>query len=397
MKKTIFSLLLATYFTGSLANPFDSLITNIQRNNPQIIAIGKWLEASEKRSRTGIFPANPEISYNYLWGNSELFGDQKEFEVTQSFQFPGYYGSLSVLQRLQYEKDQAHAIKWISNVLNEATKTYLLCVWHTKKAALLHDQVRDSEKLVKVLQEGYESGEMSKIDFNKARIMHIQIENEWQKTQSQIDILKEQLRQYNGGAPMESIAYEYPPNHELPALDSLLNQLQVYNPEVRIADIAIKQGERQVKVEKMDRLPVFEAGFKSETILNQDLRGIHAGISLPLWNNKNRVISAVLENEFLQSSYYQVLNETRTALTSAYHVTSSQLNNYLKLKEVLEEEMFLEGRLVLLVAGQITFSEYYIEKQFLNESMLELLEVEKDFYLQRNVLLSFLPGFDFPY
>jgi len=43
------------------AQPLDSLLQQVEQNNPRLKALHKWLEAEETLAKTGIFPDNPEI------------------------------------------------------------------------------------------------------------------------------------------------------------------------------------------------------------------------------------------------------------------------------------------------------------------------------------------------
>ncbi|MBE0673280.1 MAG: hypothetical protein IH591_01340 [Bacteroidales bacterium] len=62
--------------------------------------------------------------------------------------------------------------------------------------------------------------------------------------------------------------------------------------DIRISRIGLEASGQKVKLEKMSRLPVLEAGYKAETILDQKLLGLHGGITVPLWENRNRIKQA---------------------------------------------------------------------------------------------------------
>jgi outer membrane protein, heavy metal efflux system len=93
MKRKIYIILfLIAPLLGSTQN-LDSFLKSVDQNHPRIVALEKWLEAEKTRARTGVYPDNPKISYDYLFGNTEAIGDQQEFEIMQSFKLPGYYSS----------------------------------------------------------------------------------------------------------------------------------------------------------------------------------------------------------------------------------------------------------------------------------------------------------------
>ena len=106
MKKLIYILFFMALSIPVSSQTLDSLIDNVKRNNLQLIAMQKWLEGERTRARTGIYPDNPEATYVYLWGNSDAFGNQQEFEFIQSFKLPGYYNSKSDVQHLQFDQNE---------------------------------------------------------------------------------------------------------------------------------------------------------------------------------------------------------------------------------------------------------------------------------------------------
>ena len=98
----------------------DNFLQNIEQNNPRLIALQKWLKAEETKAKTGIYPDNPEVSYNHLWGNPDVIGNQQELEITQSFKLPGYYTSKSAVQKLNFQQKQSLAEKEKREVLHTA-------------------------------------------------------------------------------------------------------------------------------------------------------------------------------------------------------------------------------------------------------------------------------------
>jgi outer membrane protein TolC len=130
----------------------------------------------------------------------------------------------------------------------------------------------------------------------------------------------------------------------------------------------------------MNSLPEFQAGYKSQAFLNQKLKGVHAGVTIPLWQNKNQVKQAKLETEWSQATAKQVESVVRSEITTLYNNLETAYKNYLELKEILGEEQVSENSLDLLQAGQISFPEYLMEIQFIFDSQNKYLEIEKRYF-----------------
>ena len=49
-------------------------------------------EAQKLENKSGIYLENPEVGFDYLWGDPSSIGTRKDFSVNQSFDFPTAYG-----------------------------------------------------------------------------------------------------------------------------------------------------------------------------------------------------------------------------------------------------------------------------------------------------------------
>lgn len=382
MKKTILILSILFLSKGAvLAQSLDSLLKSVEEKNPRLIASQKWLEAEEAQAKTGIYPDNPEIGYNYLFGSPDEIGDLQEFEIIQPFKLPGYYTSKSAIQKLEYQQKELVAIKEKKSVTHTTHLVYFNIVWLTKKEGLLRKRKEESEQLAALMQEGFSRGEISKPVYDKARIYTISVQNEWQKTKTDIQISKEQLKQLNGGDSINNLTFEYPKDWLLPSLDSIIAKLPKQNPDLQIAELGIKENETRLKHQKMSNWPSFEIGYKSETILDQKLRGFHAGITIPLWKNSRRIKTAKLQSEWSEANYKHKESEARTRLISLYNKTQGYFNNHSQISTIINEQNITESNLKLLEAGQISFPEYLIEQKLVSEAIETCLLNERDYYL----------------
>ena len=380
MRKIIYPLVIIFVQIPAFGQSLDSLLFSIQKNNHRLAAMEKWLEAEQARARTGIYPDNPELSYVYMWGNSEAFGDQKEFEVIQYFKFPGYYSSKGGVQKQELVRKQIMVQKTRQELLHNTRIAYFKIVWLEKKSKLLEARSQKSEKLVNIMESGFQSGEISKPVYDRARILNINLRNELEQILTNIEVQKDLLQQMNGDLQVGNISFTYPYHWDLLDLDSVLVMARNQNADLRMARAFVEENELNVKLEKMSSLPELQAGYTSQAFLNQKLKGIHAGVTIPLWQNKNQVKQAKLETEWSQVSAQQVESIVRSEIITLYNNLETTFKNYLELKEILAEEQVSENSLDLLQAGQISFPEYLMEIQFIFDSQNKYLEIEKRYF-----------------
>lgn len=386
MNKALYTLILTLLLTPAYSQIPDSLLRSIEANNPVIRAGASWLESERARSKTGIYPANPEITWNYMWGNTDAIGDQKELEITQSFMFPGYYTAKYSMQKLDFSQKEIMVEKTRKEVLFNAANEVIMLTWLGKKEGLLVNKFNESSRLLEMMLNGFERDEISKPAFDKVRLYHLRNQTDLEKLRAEIASHRETLIMMNGGSPVNFRFTDYGSIGTLPDFDELSKKVPDSNPDIRIARITKELRGSLVRVEKLNRLPRFEAGYKGETIMNQELRGIHTGISVPLWENKNKVKQAKLEKTWSDLNYEQVVAEVTTALRMYYLKARSALDSYDNAREIISDQDLSTSTNALLDAGEISFPEYLTEIQLIFDNQLSFLETERDYYLLLNEL-----------
>lgn len=376
-------LLLATIILTSFSvksRTLDTLLISVLDNNKMLQSQERLLESEQKKSRTGVYLSNPQVSFNYLWGSPTEIGNQQELEVTQSFQSPGYYSNKSKLQTLQFNKQQFQHEKNRAVILLEARQAFFKLVYLKKKYEQLKIRNTDAKRLLKISEDRYKSGEGDRLGYDKSRIYEISTRNALKECESEIEITNQKLTQLNGGIKVEISSENYPDVYALPPLNEYLNQLSERNPDLLMAAIQKDAGMKKINFEKSGSYPTFEVGYKSEKILDLKLRGVHVGMSIPLWENKNRVKHAKLEQLYNSASFEQVTLDIENDFKSVYTKTNTLLNNLLEIKEVISGSRTQDILLEKLEAGQLSFPEYYIELQFMNETIDNYLKLELDYF-----------------
>jgi outer membrane protein, heavy metal efflux system len=285
------------------------------------------------------------------------------------------------LQQLNFEQKAALVQQEKHAILHIARTGYYNLVWLHKMQKLLETRKNESVKLVDLMNQGFEGGEVSKPEFDKARIYNMSVQAEWQKVVSGIAMQEEQLRQMSGEAFFEDVADEYPVMADLLPLDSLVAHLPLQNPELMIAQLEIEHSDLKIRNEKFNQFPSLEAGYRSEKILNQKLQGFHAGIEIPLWQNKNQVKQARIQSEWSRANLKEKENKIWSELTSIYLEIQKLQSMYSQMKVIIQDETISESSLQLLQSGHISFPEYLMEAQLIWDVKREFLETERNYFI----------------
>lgn len=382
MKRIIYSLLLAITITSlSAQDRLTKVIEEIEGNSKTLNAIRQQIEAQKLENRTDIFLHDPEVEFNYLWGNPSELGKQKELSVTQSFDFPTAYGHRKKIAKMQ---NQNLELQYKSERIDLLLKAKQLCINLAYNNALSKEyetRLSNAQQIASAYQLKFETGDASIIEKNKAMVNLTTVESEKNLIDIERKTILSELTALNGGIEIEfdDTFIATPP---LPQnFNNWYSSAEAKSPMLQYLSQQIDINKQQVKLNTALALPKFTAGYASEKVIGEDFRGITVGISIPLWENKNKVKQAkaqarstelLLDDSKLQFMMHLQQLYAKTSVmqenAQAYRSSISQHSNELLLKRALDE-------------GQISLLEYLLETEYYYDVVNKTLEAERDYNL----------------
>lgn len=381
MKLIIFLILIMSVASIGNSQSFDSLLYTVNKSNPKMLTLNKLLETEYELSKTGLYPENPFFSYGYLFGSPSVTGNQTELEISQSFKLPGYYIAKNAMQVANYEYKASIVEQNKREILYDFSITFFDLVYLIKHSTFLEELVRNSEELIGFLKLNYEKGEISKNVYDNAMINHIALKNEYSDTKSKIKSKKEEMKLMSE-FDVESLNYEYPKNWILSNENELKSRIQENNLMLKSAKNLIAESEAKIKFEKINRLPSLMASYKSENILNQKLQGFQLGISIPLWENKNKVSSSSLNNELALLQFNLIEKETNLQIKNLYNEAENKYDAWKNMNDFIENQKISENTVKLFKSGEISLLEFITELKLYIDAMKLYYSTEKEYYMK---------------
>lgn len=375
----LFSLLIFAAI-GNAQTTVDSVLFAVAVNNKTILANEQFWEAEKLQFKVGISLSNPKVDYDYLNGSPFTAGNQKEFAVTQSFDFPTAYGKKKQLSNNQIAKAEYQLIATRQEVLLLAKNTAIELIYRNKLQEELVIRKQNTEKWLSNFQTRLDKGDGNILDVNKAKLQLIQINSEYQENLSAANQLNQKLTELNGGVPILLTDTSYPQEPDIPNFSELEREIEALNPIRKYLEQEINVGKSQVVLSRALSLPRMEAGYRYQSILGQTFQGVHFGMTIPLWENKNtvKVRQASLITNELNLQVHQ--NEH-------YHEILTRYERYTNLKITLDEYKMLFGSLnntalldKSLTLGQISSIEYFLEIGYYFDALRNYLKTEKDYH-----------------
>ncbi len=366
----------------------QTVLDSVAANNLQIKASAENRDAEIAFTRTGLNPVDPQVEYGYFPGSNDVIGNKSTLSVTQSFYFPTVYSRKKDGAKLSGEKSgELHRFN-TRNVLINAASQYIELVYLDKYALELKKRAADADNVKSLFEKRLQSGDANQMEINKVRIEAARWSNELSLNEAHRTEKIQILAAMNGGKAFEFANPEYPIWQLLP-VDSILEKAIQNDPILKALGYEQQIAGNNVKLQQSLWLPQFKAGYGQETVIDGSYRGVQAGISIPLWQNKNTVKYAETQQQATESSAFAYSQQLKSNIAAKYQVAVSLKSNfdrYQKIAESIQNQDLLKKS---LNSGNISVLEYYRELLLWYETYDRYLVSAKDYYLEMIVLMQY--------
>ena len=357
----------------------ETALKAIEENNNTLKALKETTKSQKLENKTGIYLSNPEVGFNYLWGNPSTIGNRTDFSISQAFDIPTITGmknkiadERNSLAEWQYKAERM-------NILLEAKQYCIELIYFNALKKELDIRLQHAQTIASGYQNRLNSGDANILEYNKAQLSLSATTGEIARIDVERNALLSQLKRLNGG--LDIVVDDYQFNLEqLPLnFDDWYLQAEQKNPILAYIKQEVVVSQKQVSLNKAKGLPTFSAGYMSENVVGQRFQGLTMGVSVPLWENKNRVKqakSAVVAAQARQTDSKQQF----------YNQLQIQYNRALGLKNTAEsyrKSLVMANSTELLKkaldAGEISLLNYMVELGLYYNMVNQTLEAERDY------------------
>ncbi|MDR0582138.1 MAG: TolC family protein, partial [Prevotellaceae bacterium] len=335
--------------------------------------------AAQLENRTGVFLPGPEADINYLWGSPAATGNRTDIAIRQRFDIPALAGMKARIARRQNTLPEWQYRIGRLAILAEARRYCNEIIYRNALLKELSIRMEHARTIADSYRERLERGDASLLEYNKALLNLSAAQGEITRAEVERTALLDELMRMNGGRaiPLDDDRYD---EQSLPDdFEEWFAQVAQWHPALAYSRQQVALRKQEVSLQKALSLPAFSAGYMSERTAGQEYRGISVGISLPLWENKNKVkqakaaVSAAegAQDDQRRQLYGQLQTACRRAaglkaLADDYRRALSALNNTALLKKALD-------------AGEISLLDYLLELGLYYTTVNNALEAERDY------------------
>lgn len=374
----IFVVLIAHSSTLFSQSSIDKILSEVEKNNTTLSALRKGIEAEIIGNKTNISLQNPEIVFNYLWGSPSAIGNRQDLSITQGFDFPSVYSFQNQISDLKNEQLSLKYKKQLNVVLLKARYVCIDLIYNNTLKSVLSVRLGQAQNNEKAYKLSFEKGDANMLEYNKASLNLLNISSELESVEIERNTLISALILLNGGQGIDFNVNTF----ELVALTSDFEQwydsAEQNNHILSWLKKELKVNETAVKLNKAKSLPKFQAGYMRENVVGEEFQGITLGMTIPLWENKNKVkfskANVVASENFIgdiKLRFYEHLK----ALHSKSIAQQRNVNDYRSKMLLLDNTKLLKKALDL---GEISLINYLLELSIYYDSVNKLLELERD-------------------
>lgn len=377
--KTSFALLFFTVLLYA-QNDVNKILSEIETNNSTLFALRKKMEAQQVENKTGIFMQNPEIEFNYLWGSPTVIGNRTDFSIRQSFDFPTAYTVKKQIATFKNEQAELEYRKQKKELRLQAHRVCIELIYYDALKSEYSKQLNYAQNIALSYQLKFEAGEINILDYNKSQLNLLNLNTKMDLLEIERSTLMSELIRLNGNKKIEIGDLQFQPLLIPADFEKWYTHAEQTNPVLSWLKQELEIGKKQMSLTKALSLPKMHAGYMSEFVGGEQFRGISVGLSIPLWENKNKISHAkanltaieaeVTDNKVTFYKHLKALHYKSMQLQknlAQYQSKMQLLNNTDLLKKALDK-------------GEISLIDYMQEHAIYYENIYRKLEIEKELH-----------------
>lgn len=357
---------------------YRQIVSTIEAESPRLSALRMSCMAQQEEARAETALADPELSFNYLWGSPSEIGKRWDLGVSQSFDFPTAYKHRNELKYLAINNAYLQFEAARKEVLLEA---HQLCIEIAFADTLLRLSTQQTEMARQCLEAQttlLQEGATTILQYNMAQRQYIECKSALAQLESERDAKVSELQAMVGDTQLawQQLGYNTLPleaGFGAASFDAWWQQVASVSPLMQYVDAEVTRAEKATQLAKDGWLPGFTVGYMSENTQGDTWRGLSFGLRLPVWNNRHRVTAARNAEAAAQLNAISQKQAFMAKLQGLFNRAQSQQQTVADLRQLHD----LQGTVKLLKqsfeAGNITRAEYlsgFIEHLELHKSLL---------------------------
>lgn len=384
MKRYLIATIVAfSTYSIALADNIGDVLKQVASNNLTLKALAHDNQADVLDIKASNSIGGPSVEYSPFFTKGYSGVAESELVVSQEIDFPTKYAARNKQAKMQNIVGEQLLIKQRRDILLQAQLLCIDLIRLNQTLSMLHERLANSETLLQMYQKRMDAGDANALELNKVKLDCMEVRTLVNEAQGERTSLLQQLRQLNGGKPIDVIDTVLPEYPQITNFESYRALALASDADVAVAQTALRAADMNLKLQKNEWLPNISFGYRRNTEQGEGINGFLVGVSFPLYSNSNNVKAARQRRESAELQVMQAQNEAEASLRTNYEQLQGlqQVIDHSDVK-LLQESLTLFAK--ALQQGEITALVYYVEIN----SIYEKLQRHIDLHCQSVKLLA---------
>ena len=384
MKRYLIATIVAlSTYSIALADTVGDVLKHVAANNLTLQALVHDNQADVLDIKASNSIGGPSVEYSPFFTKGYSGVAESELVVSQEIDFPTKYAARNKQAQMQQTVGDKLLAKQRRDILLQAQLLCIDLIRLNQTLSMLRERLANSETLLQMYQKRMEAGDANALELNKVKLDCMEVRTLVNEAQGERTSLLQQLRQLNGGKPIDvtdTVLPEYP---QITNFEEYRALALASDADVAVAQTSLRAADMNLKLQKNEWLPNISFGYRRNTEQGEGINGFLVGVSFPLYSNSSNVKAARQRRESAELQVVQAQNEAEASLRTNYEQLQG-LQQVIDHSDVrlLQESLTLFAK--ALQQGEITALVYYVEIN----SIYEKLQRHIDLHCQSVKLLA---------
>lgn len=384
MKRYLIATIVAlSTYSVALADTVGDVLKQVAANNLTLQALVHDNQADVLDIKASNSIGGPSVEYSPFFTKGYSGVAESELVVSQEIDFPTKYAARNKQAQMQQTVGDKLLAKQRRDILLQAQLLCIDLIRLNQTLSMLRERLANSETLLQMYQKRMEAGDANALELNKVKLDCMEVRTLVNEAQGERTSLLQQLRQLNGGKPIDVTDTVLPDYPQITNFESYRALALASDADVAVAQTSLRAADMNLKLQKNEWLPNISFGYRRNTEHGEGINGFLVGVSFPLYSNSNNVKAARQRRESAELQVVQAQNEAEASLRTNYEQLQGlqQVIDHSDVK-LLQESLDLFAK--ALQQGEITALVYYVEIN----SIYEKLQRHIDLHCQSVKLLA---------
>lgn len=384
MKRYLIATIVAlSTYSVALADTVGDVLKQVAANNLTLQALVHDNQADVLDIKASNSIGGPSVEYSPFFTKGYSGVAESELVVSQEIDFPTKYAARNKQAQMQQTVGDKLLAKQRRDILLQAQLLCIDLIRLNQTLSMLRERLANSETLLQMYQKRMEAGDANALELNKVKLDCMEVRTLVNEAQGERTSLLQQLRQLNGGKPIDVTDTVLPDYPQITNFEEYRALALASDADVAVAQTSLRAADMNLKLQKNEWLPNISFGYRRNTEHGEGINGFLVGVSFPLYSNSSNVKAARQRRESAELQVVQAQNEAEASLRTNYEQLQGlqQVIDHSDVK-LLQESLTLFAK--ALQQGEITALVYYVEIN----SIYEKLQRHIDLHCQSVKLLA---------